>query len=174
MAEKTESSSIPDDDPSRDLTVAERDAPGTIYVSLAGDTYSMLITGERTNGKYCLIDMHVPDGGGPPPHRHNFEEMFTILEGEVDFTFRGETTTVAAGGTVNIPANAPHFFHNNSGGNVRLLCMCTPAGQDEYFMRVGDLVDSKDAPPPLSEAEQNERRERAMELASSYATEMLV
>ena len=29
-----------------------------------------------------------------------------------------------------------------------MLCMCTPAGQDEYFLRVGDEVAGKDAPPP--------------------------
>jgi hypothetical protein len=34
------------------------------------------------NGFYCLIDMIVPDGSGPPPHRHDFEEMFTLLEGD--------------------------------------------------------------------------------------------
>ena len=43
-----------------------------------------------TAGRYTLIDMHVPPGGGPPPHRHDFEEMFTVLEGEVELTFRGE------------------------------------------------------------------------------------
>ncbi|MET7484555.1 cupin domain-containing protein [Streptomyces sp. NPDC005538] len=35
--------------------------------------------------------MRVPDGGVPPQHRHDFKEMFTILEGETEFTFRGET-----------------------------------------------------------------------------------
>src|SRR3954451_23506015 len=99
---------IPDDDPSRSLTVADPDDPGTTYISLVGNTYAMLITGEQTNGQYCLIDMRVPDGGGPPPHRHDFEEMFTILEGEIEFTFRGEKHTVRAGSTLNIPANAPH------------------------------------------------------------------
>jgi hypothetical protein len=34
--------------------------------------------------------MLVPPGGGPPPHRHDFEEMFTILDGEIELTFRGE------------------------------------------------------------------------------------
>ncbi|MFJ9020204.1 hypothetical protein ACIRPU_09490 [Streptomyces sp. NPDC102259] len=48
-----------------------------------GNTYGMRVTGESTSGRYCLIDMHVPDGGGPPPHRPDFEEMFTILEGEI-------------------------------------------------------------------------------------------
>ncbi|MFG2858938.1 cupin domain-containing protein [Streptomyces mirabilis] len=165
---------IPDDDPSRSLTVANPDDPGTTYISLVGDTYAMLVTGEQTNGRYCLIDMHVPDGGGPPPHRHDFEEMFTILEGEIEFTFRGEKRTVRAGSTINIPANAPHNFRNASGASARMLCMCTPAGQDEYFMRIGDVVAGKDAPrPQLSQDELAERRRRAAELASTYRSEFL-
>ncbi|RLP84401.1 cupin domain-containing protein [Micromonospora sp. BL4] len=165
---------IPDDDPTRSLTVANPDDPATTYISLVGNTYGMLITGEQTNGAYCLIDMRVPDGGGPPPHRHDFEEMFTILEGEIEFTFRGEKHVVRAGSTINIPANAPHNFRNASGAPARMLCMCTPAGQDEYFTRIGDVVEGKDAPPPqLTPDDLAERRRRAAELASTYRSEFL-
>ena len=165
---------IPDDDPTRSLTVANPDSPDTTFVSLVGNTYAMLITGEQTNGRYCLIDMRVPDGGGPPPHRHDFEEMFTILEGEVEFTFRGEKHVVRAGSTVNIPANAPHFFRNTSGAPARMLCMCTPAGQEEYFLRIGTIVDGWDAPAPqLTEEESADQRRRAGELASVYRSEFL-
>jgi uncharacterized cupin superfamily protein len=121
-----------------------------------------------------LIDMHVPTGGGPPPHRHDFEEMFTLLEGELEFTFRGETSTVRAGSTVNIPANAPHAFKNVSDAAVRMLCMCTPAGQEEFFLAAGDLVDSRTAPPPkLTVEEIGERRKRAGLLLAKYRTEMV-
>ncbi|MFI8201302.1 cupin domain-containing protein [Streptomyces sp. NPDC085937] len=165
---------IPDDDPSRSLTVAAPDDRDTTYVSLVGNTYAMLVTGDRTDGRYCLIEMHVPDGGGPPPHRHDFEEMFTILEGEIEFTFRGEKHTVRAGTTVNVPANAPHHFRNVSGAPARMLCMCTPAGQDEYFMRIGDVVAGMDAPAPeLTEDEAAERRRLAAELAPVYRSEFL-
>ncbi|MEU5963266.1 cupin domain-containing protein [Micromonospora parva] len=165
---------IPDDDPNRTLTVTDPDDPATTYLSLAGGTYAMLVSGEQTHGRYCLIDMRIPDGGGPPPHRHDFEEMFTILEGEIEFTFRGEKHLVRAGSTVNIPANAPHNFRNTSGAPARMLCVCTPAGQDEYFLRVGDVVVGKDAPPPqLTDDELAERRRRATDLAPEYRTEML-
>jgi mannose-6-phosphate isomerase-like protein (cupin superfamily) len=40
------------------------------------------VSGAQTAGRYCLIDMIVPDGSGPPLHRHDFEEMFTLLEGD--------------------------------------------------------------------------------------------
>jgi quercetin dioxygenase-like cupin family protein len=170
----TPAASIPDDDLKRDLVVADADSPDVLHLSLAGDTYSMLITGDQTNGRYCLIDMHVPPGGGPPLHRHDFEEMFTLLDGSVDFFFRGTTTTVSAGSTVNIPANAPHHFRNNSDRPVRMLCMCTPAGQDEYFIRCADRVNSRTAPPPdLSQQEQDERRQCSLDLAGQYATELL-
>ena len=55
---------------------------------------------------------------------------------------------VTQGATVNIPANAPHQFRNTSGKTVHMLCMCTPAGQEEFFAQVGDRVASRTSPPP--------------------------
>jgi quercetin dioxygenase-like cupin family protein len=165
---------IPPDDPSRSLSIAD---PGDLkarHISVGGSTYTILLSGRDTNGRYCLIDMIIPPGGGPPPHRHDFEEMFTILDGEIEFTFRGETSTIRAGTTVNIPANAPHFFRNTSGGVARMLCLCAPAGQEEFFIAVGDPVATRIAGPPrLTDEQQHERRKLAEELAPKYRTELL-
>jgi quercetin dioxygenase-like cupin family protein len=167
-------STIPPDDPSRKLTVARPEDPQLPRVAVAGGIYTILVSGEDTVGRYCQIEMLVPPGGGPPPHRHNFEEMFTILEGELQFTFRGNQLIAGAGETINVPANAPHFFRNVSQGSARLLCMCTPAGQENYFMEVGDPVPSRTSPPPkLSETQQRERKEKAEALAAKYRTEFL-
>src|SRR5712692_34688 len=153
---------IPPDDATRKLTLANPDDPTSRHVSVAGGTYTILVTGEETGGRYSLIDMLVPPGGGPPPHRHDFEEMFTILEGEIELSFRGEAKQASTGSTVNIPANAPRSFKNKSDKPARLLCMCTPSGQEEFFMAIGDPVDSRTAPSPkLSTAEQAERIQRA-------------
>jgi quercetin dioxygenase-like cupin family protein len=167
-------SAIPADNPQRKLTVADPDDPKLRHISIVGDTYTILVSGAQTAGRYCLIDMLVPSGGGPPPHQHDFEEMFTLLEGELEFTFRGEKSTIRAGSTVNIPANAPHSFVNASGNAARMLCMCTPAGQEEFFMEVGDLVASRTSPPPdLSKEEKAERGKKAQALAAKYRTEMV-
>jgi quercetin dioxygenase-like cupin family protein len=166
---------LPADDPDRRLTVVSPDDDGALLISLAGAVYTILITGEQTDGRYCLIDMRIPDGSGPPPHRHDFEEMFTILDGALDFTFRGVTTRIAAPATVNIPANAPHSFKNASGQTVHMLCMCTPAGQEEFFLAVADrLVSRSSQPPNLSETERTKRGEKAVALAAQYRTEFLV
>jgi quercetin dioxygenase-like cupin family protein len=166
---------IPPDDAYRKLTVANPEDPNMRHISVAGGTYTILVTGEQTAGRYTLMDMLVPPGGGPPPHRHDFEEMFTILAGEIELTFRGEVQLASAGSTVSIPANAPHSFKNKSNEAVRLLCMCTPAGLEEFFMAVGDPVGSRTAPPPsLNKEEQAERIQRAKSLSAKYRTELLI
>lgn len=166
---------IPPDDPKRKLTVANVYADKAVpHIGLVGDTYTMLVTGKETDGKYCLIDMYIPPGGGPAPHRHDFEESFTILEGEIEAVFRGDKSIVHAGETINIPANAPHSFTNNSSQPVRLLCVCVPAGQEEFFMEVGVPVATRTTPPPKpSKDEQEAFKKKAEELAPKYKTELL-
>ncbi|MEA3163432.1 MAG: hypothetical protein QOE88_1250, partial [Verrucomicrobiota bacterium] len=86
---------IPPDDLKRDLAIARPNADQSLpHIGLVGDTYTILPSGQDTGGRYCLVDMHIPPGGGPPPHRHDFEESFTILEGEIVATFRGEKSVV--------------------------------------------------------------------------------
>jgi quercetin dioxygenase-like cupin family protein len=170
-----ETQTIPPDDVQRKLALARPNEDQKLpHVGLAGDTYTILLTGKDTAGRYCLIDMLVPPGGGPPPHRHDFEEMFTLLDGEIEVTFRGAKSVVRAGETANIPANAPHQFRNASGRPARLLCLCSPAGQEEYFMAVGVPVANRTTPPPkLDEASQAALKAKAEALASQYRTEFL-
>ena len=167
--------SIPPDDLERDLVVASPDGDPTLpHLGIVGDTYTILLNGQDTAGRYTLIDMHVPPGGGPPPHRHDFEEMFTVLEGEIELTFRGTTAIARAGQTVNVPANAPHRFRNATDQPARLLCQCSPAGQEEFFMAIGIPVGSRTEPPPtLDEAGMAEFAAKAEALAPKYRTELL-
>src|SRR4029077_10875643 len=127
---------IPPDDPQRRLVIAQSEGKFP-RIGIAGDTYTILLLGQDPDSRVCLIEMHVPPGGGPPPHRHDFEETFVLLEGELEATFRGTKSVVRAGDTVNIQANAPPQFHNPSSGPVRMLCICSPAGQEQFFVEVG-------------------------------------
>jgi quercetin dioxygenase-like cupin family protein len=165
-------SAIPADDPKRSLTVAQPD--NLRHIGLVGDTYTITVTGEQTAGRFCIIDMHIPPGGGPPPHRHDFEETFILLEGQMEATFRGRKLTVRAGETLNIPANAPHQFRNESDEAVRMLCICSPAGQENFFLEVGVPVSTRTTPPPkLGPNEQASFIERVKVLAPKYRTELL-
>ena len=166
---------LPDDNPSRDMTVAQPEIDSALpHVAVVGDVYTILITGEQTAGRYALIDMFVPPGGGPPPHRHDFEEMFHVLDGEVEVLFRGARSTARAGATVNIPANAPHAFKNVEDKPARLLCLVSPAGEEQFFLEIGDRVPTRTGPlPVLDEAARLERAARAKTLAPKYNNEIL-
>ena len=113
-------------DPRRNLVMANPDNSSAQHLGVVGDTYTILLSGMDTAGRFTLIDMHVPPEGGPPPHRHDFEESFILLDGELQATFRGEKRIVRAGETVHVPANAPHQFHNALSTPVRMLCICSP------------------------------------------------
>jgi quercetin dioxygenase-like cupin family protein len=167
-------STIPPDDLARSLAVARSNDQTLPHIGLVGDTYTVLLGGADTAGRFCLIDMHIPPGGGPPPQRHDFEESFTVLEGEVEATFRGVKSVVREGETVHIPANAPHQFQNESDRPTRLLCICSPAGQEEFFAELGVPVATRTtAPPKLAPEAQAKFRAKAEALAPKYRTELL-
>jgi quercetin dioxygenase-like cupin family protein len=166
------SPALPADDLTRELAHAR---PGDLaHIGLVGDTYTITVTGEQTAGRFCVIDMHIPPGGGPPPHRHDFEETFMVLEGEIEATFRGRKNTARAGETLHVPANAPHQFHNTTSAPVRMICVCAPAGQENFFREVGVPVATRTTPPPrLSEQEEAAFIEKVKALAPRYRTELL-
>jgi mannose-6-phosphate isomerase-like protein (cupin superfamily) len=166
---------IPPDDLQRHITLAQPDKDQNLpHIGIVGDTYTILFTGDDTNGRFGLIDMRIPSGGGPPPHRHDFEETFMMLEGELDVTFRSKKSTVHAGDTVNIPSNAPHQFHNGSGQPVRLLCLCSPSGLENFFQEVGVAVATRaTAPPKLSAEARAEFKAKSFALSPRYRIELL-
>lgn len=111
-------------------------------LAIAGGNYRIIISGQQTNGNYAVIEMLVPPGGGPPPHSHpNTQEMFHILEGEVEFKTEAGKQIVGKDGFVNIPfGGAIHCFKNTSEKYARLLCTVVPAGLEDLFEEIGSPV----------------------------------
>jgi quercetin dioxygenase-like cupin family protein len=174
MADSSQTKLLPPDDLNRPLALAHSGDDRTLpHIGLVGDTYTITVTGEDTAGRFRVIDMHVPPGGGPPPHRHHFEETFILLEGEIEATFRGQKSIVKAGDTATVPANAPHQFRNISSKPVRMLCICSPAGQEKFFLEIGVPVATRTtAPSKLNEEEQAEFIKKVEKLAPRYKTEL--
>jgi mannose-6-phosphate isomerase-like protein (cupin superfamily) len=173
MLMSTNTSPLPADDLQRTATIVHPDDPGLTHLGIGTGTYTILVSGEQTGGRYALIDMLVPEGG-PPPHRHDFEEMFHILEGALEVTFRDEVHHVGPGQSINIPANAPHVFKVVSPGPARFLCFCLPAGQEEFFRLVGEKLPSRTATPtPPTPEILAERRQIIMANAARFRSEFL-
>jgi hypothetical protein len=45
---------IPADDPKRDFTLVRSDSANLPHIGLVGDTYTILVAGKDTAGRYCL------------------------------------------------------------------------------------------------------------------------
>jgi len=106
-------------------------------VSLVGDVYRFLATGEDTNSKYTLIEALVSPGGGPPPHVHSREEeCFYILEGEIAFTIDGKRVVATPGMFANMPVGTPHSFKNETNKPAKMLATVAPAGLEKMFMEI--------------------------------------
>lgn len=59
---------VPQEDPNRTIIVRRPDTDESLpHYGVVGDTYTILLSGADTDGRYGLIDMHIPPGGG---HRY--------------------------------------------------------------------------------------------------------
>lgn len=119
-------------------------------LSVVGDSYRILISGKQTDNSYAVIDMLIPPGGGPGPHAHkDMQEMFYVVEGEVEFKKEGGYHTAKKGSFVNIPfGGAVHSFRNTSDKIAHLLCTVIPAGLDSFFTEIGIPVEKGEFLPP--------------------------
>ena len=96
------------------------------------------------------------------------------MEGELEVTFCGNKTVVRAGDTINIQSNALHHFHNSSNKPVRMLCLCSPAGLEDFFMQVGTPVEDRTTPAPKPDKAAQEKLEAKLKaLAPKYRIEIL-
>ena len=119
-------------------------------VYLVGDTYTFKVVGEETDGRFALIEGLVPPQAGPPPHIHHREdEVFWVLEGEVEFLDTDRTLLAGAGSCLRIPKGTLHRFKNVGTTPARILFLVTPAGLEKMFEEVGEpATEGSAAPPP--------------------------
>ena len=68
------------------------------------------------------VSLHLSEvepGEGPPLHRHPYEEVFVVHEGQATYTVGDTTLEVKAGQMVLVPAGMPHKFINAGEGPLR-------------------------------------------------------
>ena len=99
---------------------------------------------------------------GPPPHRHNWDEAYYVLEGDIDFEIDGERVRISNGDFARLPANTVHGFKGASPAGARVLIFAQPAHTSEFFEQLNDEVRS--LPDDL---------DKLPEIASRHGIEMM-
>ncbi len=99
----------------------------------------VLLRSEETDGVVSVVDNTVPaHWPGPFLHRHDFDEAFYVLEGELVFQVEDALITKRAGEIAFAPRGVAHTLTNQSDAPARYLLVCTPAGFERYFARMAD------------------------------------
>jgi mannose-6-phosphate isomerase-like protein (cupin superfamily) len=99
----------------------------------------VLLRSEESDGVVSVVDNRVPaNWPGPYLHRHDFDEAFYVLEGELVFQLEDTVVTKRAGELAFAPRGVAHTFANHSDAPARYVLVCTPAGFERYFARMNE------------------------------------
>jgi quercetin dioxygenase-like cupin family protein len=113
----------------RPFIVAPKDYAPTL--DIVGEHVTVLASGEATEG-YEIFLQRGPEGSGPPPHSHRWDESFYVVRGEVDFGIGSESATAATGTLVHLPAGTEHWFRFGKGGG-EMISMTSRLGASRMF-----------------------------------------
>ena len=109
-------------------------------LTVLGMPLTMLCEATETGGAWSLFEEQVPQGMGPPPHRHDWDEAYYILEGEVDFHIDGAAVKSSAGDFNYLPRGTVHGFKGASPKTAKVLIFAAPAHGSEFFHELNDEV----------------------------------
>lgn len=71
--------------------------------------------GEETGNSFSISEWWLePNTKGPPPHQHEDDHAFYILEGTMTVSAGGASADLSKGGFVVIPGGTPHTFENRN------------------------------------------------------------
>src|SRR5215510_14658996 len=84
-------------------------------LDIVGEHVTVLASAQSTGG-YEIFLQRGPEGSGPPPHSHPWDESFFVMKGTVAFGFGAESGTAGAGALVHIPGGTGHWFRFGAGG----------------------------------------------------------
>jgi quercetin dioxygenase-like cupin family protein len=84
-------------------------------LDVVGIAVTVLAPNTRT-GSYEITLQEGPEGAGPPPHSHPWDESFYVTRGAVLFSADGTEHVVGPGTLVHVPAGTVHAFRFGVGG----------------------------------------------------------
>jgi quercetin dioxygenase-like cupin family protein len=126
-------------------------------------------TGAETGGLFALVEVVGLPGSGPPPHIHRrVDEVYCLLEGELEVLDGDRTFTAEAGSVFRIPKGTLHAWKNETDEPAKTLLFVCPAGFEGFFEEAGVPAMAPSSPPPPPTQED---LRRMLELGRKYETE---
>jgi quercetin dioxygenase-like cupin family protein len=115
-------------------------------VSSRGSQIDFLVTAEHAKG-CSMFELSIAPGFDTGPHYHTkMEEIFYVLEGELNLRASDRVVRGGPGTFVFVPIGAAHSFGNQGPGMARMLLITAPPGFEGYFKEVSALL-AEEGPP---------------------------
>jgi len=123
-------------------------AAGGRTFNLLGLTTTAKFTAADTGGAYILSEQTVPPGMGVPPHVHTKEdEVFFVLEGEIEFVVGDKVIVGKPGDVLHAPRGVVHGYKGAGATPARGMFMAIPGDIEAMF---GEMAAwPQDAPPDM-------------------------
>jgi mannose-6-phosphate isomerase-like protein (cupin superfamily) len=89
----------------------------------------------EVSGNYdMVIGVTPPNIPGPPPHYHSkLNEVFMVIEGEMDFVIDGIPRKLLKGESIDLPSNVVHTFKNSGSVSCKWVNIHSPKGFLSFF-----------------------------------------
>jgi len=109
-------------------------------INVIGDVQTFKLTGKDTNGQFTLIEEENHPGVMIPMHVHTKEdEVFKVVEGQMELTV-GEETTVLKEGDIGFgPRGVPHSWKIIGDQKAKVILSVFPSGIEFMFEELGQL-----------------------------------
>ncbi|MHC4428249.1 MAG: cupin domain-containing protein [Planctomycetota bacterium] len=121
---------------------------------VVGEVFTFKATGQETDGAYTLWEMTLAPGNGVPAHTHDAEdEMWWVLEGEVEFHLGDRVVKAPAGTFLHGPRANRHAFFNRGNATARVQILAIPAGIEGFFEEIGEPVTEPQGDAPEVDVE---------------------
>lgn len=102
-----------------------------------GDNQMIKLTGKDTGGLYTLIEQYNNPGIEIPLHVHKDEdEVFHVLEGELEIKVGEEIKLLKAGDIGFCPRGIPHSWKVVGNNKARVMLSVFPAGLENMFQEI--------------------------------------
>ena len=100
-------------------------------LNVMSEKITVLASSEQTGGYEIFLQIG-PEGSGPPPHNHPWDESFYIIKGEMALGIDQSEMMAVAGTLVHVPAGTTHWFRFGRGG-CEMISMTSRAGASRLF-----------------------------------------
>jgi quercetin dioxygenase-like cupin family protein len=105
-----------------------------------GTQVRFLCEAAHTARRFSVMEVTLPRDMGPPPHDHDWDEAYYVLEGEVRFQLGEDVRVYSQGDFIYAPGGVLHAFKGASQTPARVLVLDAPATMEGFFREAAQEI----------------------------------